>query len=362
MLGKDIQLRNMRKVKVNAQVTFVIYILECMANLSLLIFWIFVNGMTSAITVTIGIVWFHIVLPYTFLMNTSHNKNLLTEDGWWNTIRNAVGFFGNFDGATPRPIVPRLETPKSSLQLRQLQQELSHGDVQVTSMSNTSSLMVNSKPPCKQNANPNIFLISKPENIQQHNSRKSHCITGALASTREKVLNFEDSRKEPKRPIMKQTSSSDEENQTPQTNHHLYLGEKIMCNMLIYIDNEDEYLHYLKQLAHLEETFNQGAFQNDFEIVHLSDLPTPKMGNVKHSTPKPKYNVPEKIEISGPINKSKNISKQMVILNIEFIGQLAVRIEKRKRLLEHFQTNCRNEDSYKTFTNRIFDFEESLII
>ena len=132
--------------------------------------------------------------------------------------------------------------------------------------------------------------------------------------------------------------------------------------MLIYIDNEDEYLHYLKQLAQLEETFNQGTFQNDFEIVHLSDLPTPKIGNVKHSTPKPKNEVPETIEISGPINKSKNISKQRVKLNIECLDELAVRIEKRKQLLEHFQTNCSDEDRYKTFINRIFDFEESLII
>ena len=85
------------------------------------------------------------------------------------------------------------------------------------------------------------------------------------------------------------------------------------------------------------------------------------MGQVKRSTPKPKHGVPEKIETLHPINKSKNISKDMVILNIEYLDQLAVRIEKRKRLLEEFQTNCSNEDRYKTFTNTIFDFEESLI-
>ena len=41
-------------------------------------------------TMTLGIMWFHVILPYTFLMNTSHNKRLVTDEGWWNTIRNTL--------------------------------------------------------------------------------------------------------------------------------------------------------------------------------------------------------------------------------------------------------------------------------
>ena len=91
MLAKSIQIRNQRKVKVNAQVTFVIYVLETVANLSIFIVWIFVHGYSSEVTVTMGVMWFHVMLPYIFLMNTSHNKNLLIDDGWWNTVKNALG-------------------------------------------------------------------------------------------------------------------------------------------------------------------------------------------------------------------------------------------------------------------------------
>ena len=106
MLAKNIQIRNQRKVKVNAQVTFVIYVLETVANLSIFIVWIFVHGYSSEVTVTMGVMWFHVILPYIFLMNTSHNKNLLIDDGWWNTFKNALGisFSNNHEGTECQPI------------------------------------------------------------------------------------------------------------------------------------------------------------------------------------------------------------------------------------------------------------------
>ena len=97
MLPKDVQHRNMRKVKINAQVTFVIYNLECVANTSIFVMWGIVHGQSNQVTLALAILWFHIILPYTFLMNTSHNKKLLTDEGWWNTIKNAFGYSRNSD-------------------------------------------------------------------------------------------------------------------------------------------------------------------------------------------------------------------------------------------------------------------------
>ena len=351
----------MRKVKVNAQVTFVIYILESVANFSILVVWVFVIGMSSEVTVTMGVVWFHIVLPYTFLMNTSHNKNLLTDDGWWNTIRNTVGIPGIFNFSTPEPILSCLDTLRSSLQVNRRQQEIGHGDVQGTTVRNSSYLQVNSRPPCKQSSSDSIFLISKPEDVQQPSFSGSSNIPGRSACTRQEVLNSRDRRMRQKLPTTKQTSATDDEDQSPQKSHHLCLGEEILCNMIIHIDNEDEYLHYLKQLSQLEENVKQGPFRVDFEIIHLSDLPTPKLGKVKHSGPKSRSGLPGELDTSGPNKKSKNNSKQMVILNVELLEQIPIRIEKRKRLLKEFQEHCSDQEKYKRFTDRIFDLEESLI-
>ena len=91
-LSEHAQARNIRKVKVNAQITFVIYVLETVANISIYILILFVYRSNSSMSLTLGVLWFMVILPYTFLMNTSHNKNLVTDEGWWNTIRNTFGW------------------------------------------------------------------------------------------------------------------------------------------------------------------------------------------------------------------------------------------------------------------------------
>ena len=87
-LSAESQLRNIRKVQVNAQVTFAIYILETLALVSVVIVWFMIRK--NEISMTISFISFYVLLPYTFLMNTDYNKNLITEYGFFNTIRNAL--------------------------------------------------------------------------------------------------------------------------------------------------------------------------------------------------------------------------------------------------------------------------------
>ena len=91
-------MRNIRKVQVNAQVTFAIYILETVALASIVILWLAIGK--NEISVTLAFVFFYVALPYTFLMNTSHNKKLITEHGFLNTIRNAIQMPCNFEKRT----------------------------------------------------------------------------------------------------------------------------------------------------------------------------------------------------------------------------------------------------------------------
>ena len=95
-LNKNVQMRNARRLKVNAQVTFVIYVLETVGNCSIALFWIFINQTTTNMTMTLSLFWFHVMLPYVFLMNTSHNKKLVIDDGWLTTIHNTLVLSENF--------------------------------------------------------------------------------------------------------------------------------------------------------------------------------------------------------------------------------------------------------------------------
>ena len=78
------------KIRVNAQVTFLISILEMIcAFISLIVVIIF---KTATFPVIISIMMSYLILlPSAFLMNTSNNKRRVIEHGWSNVLRNTFG-------------------------------------------------------------------------------------------------------------------------------------------------------------------------------------------------------------------------------------------------------------------------------
>ena len=78
-------------MEVSAYVTFVIWILEWCASLCLILVWRVIYGYTGAHTLITAMVWNHLILPYTYLMNTSDNRNLVAGVGWKNVIINCLG-------------------------------------------------------------------------------------------------------------------------------------------------------------------------------------------------------------------------------------------------------------------------------
>ena len=81
----------MKRVLVNAQVTAMISFIE------VLFFAVYVAGVSVAggtnsemvvILLVMYMILYLIVSPYSFLMNTSHNKNRIIEHGWINVVKN----------------------------------------------------------------------------------------------------------------------------------------------------------------------------------------------------------------------------------------------------------------------------------
>ena len=80
---------NMKRYKVNSQVTALICILEMVGAITFSIHRSF-TGPTMD-TLLHGQFTYFILMPYAFLMNTSHNKNRIVEHGWKNVLRNMIG-------------------------------------------------------------------------------------------------------------------------------------------------------------------------------------------------------------------------------------------------------------------------------
>ena len=90
-LSKSKNEDNMRKMRVNAQITAVTSILEIAGNIVQWAIWILITKFVGLGSLIQSILLYFVVLPYVFLMNSSHNKNRIIEDGWINVLKNAIG-------------------------------------------------------------------------------------------------------------------------------------------------------------------------------------------------------------------------------------------------------------------------------
>ena len=362
MLAKDIQIRNQRKVKVNAQVTFVIYILETIANFSIFIVWTVVHGYSSEVTVTMGVMWFHIVLPYIFLMNTSHNKNLLIDDGWWNTVKNALGISltRNNDTSTCHPISLSILSSSRKTAFETVESHRDQTDVTKNENNDRHATLgvrrKRSRRVDATNSEVSPILMSSSNDDKIRCSTSSFCYDSTKFSAVETKTGSSptlQSPTKPAEPITKEESDSEEEAQLPPRTYHLELGESLLSKMINSINNEDEYLHYLTQLSELEENFEKHhEFVEEYNPFHIVDYPTRKKGKIKSNHPKAE-NIEERW--------SKNVSASKNELNVQLLGRAFDRLETRKSLFENYQEHCNDEVSYKKFCDMLFDFEENLI-
>ena len=111
------QERNIRSVKVNAEITMIIWIMESIANFCVVVGFIVASGKPHISNLTIVILWYYVILPYTFLMNTSYNKDRIINDGWKIVILNVLIkpylFFKN-DSSVEQPSAPNQSLNRST--------------------------------------------------------------------------------------------------------------------------------------------------------------------------------------------------------------------------------------------------------
>ena len=83
--------RNLRSMKISCQVTAAISLLETLGNIFCTVIWLFTSKYIGNESLLFGLTLYFILLPYTFLMNTHDNRNLVVEDGWQMVMKNLLG-------------------------------------------------------------------------------------------------------------------------------------------------------------------------------------------------------------------------------------------------------------------------------
>ena len=103
MNGEEVQLdeadksqirNNLKKWKVNAQITAATTMVEFLGHLTFVIHLKLANGSNLASAIHFEAIY-AILIPYSLLKNTSDNKNRIIEAGWKNIFKNILGIKGN---------------------------------------------------------------------------------------------------------------------------------------------------------------------------------------------------------------------------------------------------------------------------
>ena len=356
-LPLDTQMRNIRKVQVNAQVTFAIYILETVALASVVILWFAIRK--NELSATLSFVSFYVVLPYTFLMNTSHNKNLITEHGFLNTIRNAIQNPCNCKERNAE------DGDYSGNEKYEKQKHNRLDDTTASSKSRVKEIRVSMDDQLNYSSiqSPDIYIISRTDK----NAKWEHCkdddIFDPPHGPCSSYSSFQGSDQEEREQQFPDQSlfAIGKENPPKATSKHLCLAEKILENMLQNVMNEDVYSYYLRELIRLENANEEGGDALDqFEIIGINDLIAPRQGKMKRTKTKTE-------DVDGYIGtKSCNISQyeeyQRNTSHTNFLGRFLDRLDLRKDMLRRYGLHCKDKESYRQLFDSILDLEEGLVM
>ena len=318
-LNKVNQARNIRKMKVNANVTFVIWILEWIANIFAYICWILGPNFTRYFPEVV-LIWYYIILPHTFLMNTSHNKDLIVDDGLKTTLINAFGIpFSLHLGSSTFHVISQNQekTTENDWITNEIKKDRKSDDNDVGFRNDGRRIYTISK---------NDFspIEMKTIEINNHDIAKvtPSTSTGETASLKKRndYVNFHQS-----------LSDSDmDEYLDVYQDRSCELATEILSYMIRNVHREEIYLHYFLQILRLndETKFGQNKM---FDVFHpFPDDKITEENNVKH-----------------------------LLKNLR--GSTDDRIHLRKILLDKLKNNYENSNVFKNVLSELIDFEEGLV-
>jgi hypothetical protein len=324
---------NLRKILVNAQITAMVSILEMTSTILYCIIVLFnVRSSYGALLQLLGL--YLIIVPYSLLMNTSHNKNRVIEHGWKNVFKNLFGKYNNatrISNALPDN-VESIQNTESKLK------DTANGK-------SSENILTTSSAGNDIDANPNVSAANIPSLAEEEPSTSKGLNAANAENTGLQTLNV---------------------NNLPKMENNEDLSKKLVLQMFYHIDNEEQYIDYFKKLIAYDEGYKIG---NSLTIVDLEEeFPSTLKSNtlesaVMKSTLKTKdvrgnitssdkdENCPEEkmlsnneklmleIDESGRINKRQQILKKLIACDIKH-NNYAILIDELINMEESFASQC----------------------
>ena len=348
-LASHMQVRNIRKVKINANVTFFIWMLEWMANVTTVL------ASFLALKLTFfpeyALIWYYVVLPYTYLMNTSHNKRRVIDDGMATVLRNAL-----------RPPVDYFKQIIVRFYYRiHMNVVIPRGDEHVSKIVGveTSSKITEKHDQKKASG---VYIISSSECSSSFAKDNIPNVPLECASTSKGITYIEEEIKRNFLAPQSSESSLVNDNDVFQVESRISFRKKILSYMTQNVSSEEVYLHYFVQMIDFEEKIkDKDAFSPHLQIIpHISDRLTPA-GKSKMTKVKGKNKVCLDDFKSKDFSTSQPATDVIAILKKNARGSFSQRMEMRRTMLKDYSDHCSDEESYQKYLTKLIDFEEGVI-
>ena len=132
-LQNDSKHIDIRRLKVNAQVTALITLIEFFGNLTMFLHLFFVESNPWSPTIH-NMVFYDIIIPYAFLANTNDNKNRIINSGWKSVLKNLVGMKqDSINDISENNLIKKRETMQENINCSSSQPEVGQTNTLETS-------------------------------------------------------------------------------------------------------------------------------------------------------------------------------------------------------------------------------------
>ena len=323
---------NLRKLRVNVQVTAMVSILEASSNVGYVVIRaVIVRG--NFTTLLQMVMLYMIILPYAFLMNTSDNKNRVIEHGWKNIVMNIIG---RANHSSVAPLSNNLDNPTISKNLDLVKKPRSYSENKIRERSNDGSKQnekqINLTSQSQEKVKEKLELIEDPD------QGSSGCSSLVLNANTLK-------RKDKKQALA------------------LRLIQKLNEEK----NDEEKYIEYFKRLLSYEGSRNEKTSIDIDELEHeIFDLPN----DLLKAIPKNAKSKNDKTKILSKTRKSKNqvhVStehyKKSENPGFENENKLAhqdnYRTFMRTEIIDKLSTCYEKDAHYDLLINQLIDQEES---
>ena len=292
------------------------------------------------------ILFLHVVLPFTFLKNSSENKQRLVDANILNIVKSIIGFR---EKKRIYPI-PEVSTVAGTLDVNYRKKTIPFGDVIELSDRLENPFK------CKKYKDHGESHCIVHFNFQENLCYQSLETLPSVSTSDACVFNGPE-KKEIRTKGESSGSDADHIVIFRDDIHSLLAGE-ILEMMKINIDAEYRYIFYLRELLRLEEVVNSkyGPPLENFDINRFDEVHFTRRQKAKNS----KEHKNEKRGIGLKNEKIVIIENYFDELNIKFLGNFSERRDKRKATLKHFREDLQDRTSYNEFLNDLLNLEEGL--